>query len=273
VKKEGFGLLLAVAKGSVVDPHLIVIEYRGNPKSKENVMVVGKGVTYDTGGLNLKPDSSMMDMKCDMSGAAACLGLIIALKNLKSKKNVTVIIPTTENAISGASYKQGDVHRSFLGKTVEIDNTDAEGRLILADALAWGNKEYKPSCIIDLATLTGGVVVAFAEELTGLMGNDEGLIKKLREASERTFERTWQLPLYEEFKDLLASPIADMRNCGEKGASSIKGGMFLKEFVGTTPWAHLDIAGTAFLDREKRYWPKGATGVGIRLLVDFLEHD
>lgn len=273
MKKKGFGLLLAVAKGSAVDPALIVVEYKGNPKAKETTLVVGKGVTYDTGGLNLKPETSMGDMKSDMSGAAAALGLIVALKALKLKTNVTVVVPATENAIAAASYKQGDVQRSFLGKTIEIDNTDAEGRLILADALAWGNKEFKPSRIIDLATLTGGVVVTFAEEVTGLMSNNEALAKKLQEASERTFERVWPLPLYDEFKDLLKSDIADMKNCGPKGASSIKGGIFLKEFVGDTPWAHLDIAGTAFLDAEKRYLPKGATGVGIRLLVDFLEND
>ena len=271
LKKKGLNLLLAVSKGSVVDPALIVIEYRGDPKSKENTMVVGKGVTYDTGGLNLKTE--MGDMKCDMAGAAAALGLIVAAKGVALKKNITVIIPTTENAISGASYKQGDVYTSYLGKTVEIDNTDAEGRLILADALAWGNKEYKPTRIIDMATLTGGVVVAFAEEVTGLMSNDEALAGKIQTASARTFERVWPLPLYDEFKDLLKSDIADIKNCGSKGASSIKGGIFLKEFVGDTPWAHLDIAGTAYLDGEKRYLPKGATGVGVRLLMDFLENE
>lgn len=272
LKKKGFGLLLAVAKGSSVDPRLIVLEYRGDPRSKENTVIVGKGVTYDTGGLNIKLESSMLDMKSDMSGAAAALGLVVALEKSGLKKNVTVVIPATENAISANSYKPGDVFTSFLGKTVEIDNTDAEGRLILADALAWANKEYKPTRLIDIATLTGGVIIAFGEELIGLMGNNQALVEDLRAASERTFERCWQLPLYDEFKDLMISSIADIKNCGEKGASSIKGGIFLKEFVGSTPWAHLDIAGTAFLDRERRYWPKGATGVGIRLLLNFLEH-
>lgn len=271
LKKKGLNLLLAVGKGSHIDPLLIVIEYRGDVKSKENTMVVGKGVTYDTGGLNLKTE--MGDMKCDMAGAAAALGLIVAAKGVKLNKNITVIIPTTENAISSTSYKQGDVYTSYLGKTIEIDNTDAEGRLILADALAWGNKEYKPTCIIDIATLTGGVVVAFAEEVTGLMSNNEAFSKKIQEASERTFERVWPLPLYDEFKDLLKSDIADIKNCGNKGASSIKGGIFLKEFIGETPWVHLDIAGTAYLDAEKRYLPKGATGVGVRLLMDFLENE
>lgn len=273
MKKKRMGLLLSVAKGSAVDPYLIVVDYRGAPKSAETTLVVGKGVTFDTGGLNLKLENHMNDMKSDMAGAAAALGLLIAAQALKMKKNITIVIPATENAIAASSFKPGDVQVSFLGKTVEIDNTDAEGRLILADALAWANKEYKPTQIIDLATLTGGVVIAFAEELTGLMSNCPKLSQKLQEASERTFERTWPLPLYDEFKDLLKSDIADIKNCGERGASSIKGGIFLKEFVGTTPWAHLDIAGTAFLEREKRYSPKGATGVGVRLLVDFLEND
>ncbi len=270
--KAGLGLFLAVARGASVEPYLIAMQYRGAPKSKDHTVVVGKGITYDTGGLNLKPTGSMETMKCDMSGAAAGFGLIAALKKLKVKRNVTVVIATCENAIGSRSYKPGDVYKSYLGKMVEVDNTDAEGRLTLADAIAWANDTLKPTRIIDLATLTGAIVVTFGDEVSGLMSNDEQLQKALQAAGERTHERLWPLPLYEEYRDLLKSDIADLKNAGDRGAGSIKGGLFIQEFVGKTPWAHLDIAGTAFLSKDRRWSPKGGTGVGVRLLLDFLEN-
>lgn len=272
IQKEGLGLLLAVNKGSSREPVLIEMKYSGISSKKEHTVIVGKGITYDTGGLNLKPTGSMETMKCDMAGAAAGFGLIAAASNIGLKANFTVLIPSTENMIDANSFKPGDVFMSALGKSVEIDNTDAEGRLILADAFAYANKHLSPSRMIDLSTLTGGIVIALGEEVTGIMGNDQELIEGLKQAGEVTFERLWQLPLYDEYKDQLKSDIADIKNAGGRQASSITAALFLKEFVGTTPWAHLDIAGTAYLSKERRYFAKNATGVGVRLLIEFLEN-
>lgn len=274
IEKEKMGLLLAVNRGSNRDPAFIVLEYKGNPKSKDVTVVVGKGVTYDTGGLNLKPTGFMETMKCDMSGAACALGTIVAAASLKLKKNVTAVIPTTENGIDATSYKPGDVYTSYLGKTVEITNTDAEGRLILADALAWTCKNLKPSRIIDFATLTGAVVVALGDDVSGLMGTNKGLEEALFKAGEETCERVWPLPLYDVFFEHLKSDVADIANCGTgRQAGSITAALFLKEFVEKdVPWAHLDIAGTAFLKGAKNYRPKGGTGVGVRLMIELLEN-
>jgi len=270
IEKEQMGLLLAVGRGSSIDPAFIILEYTGDPKNKERTVVVGKGVTYDTGGLSLKPTSGMLDMKCDMSGAAAALGTIYAAANTGLKKNVTAVIPATENSIGSRSYKPGDIYKSFFGKTVEIGNADAEGRLILADALAYVEKNLKPSCIIDFATLTGAIVVALGEEASGLMSNDDALSERLRLAGESTYERVWRLPLFEEYKPQLESDFADINNVGGKEASSITAALFLQEFVEKTPWAHLDIAGTAHLSKARRYHPKHGTGVGVRLMMEFL---
>lgn len=274
LRKEKMGCILAVGGGARHAPALIQIEYRGSPDPDEHTVVIGKGVTFDTGGLNLKPTGSMEDMKCDMAGAAACLGLMRVLGTLKPACHVTVLIPTAENAIDSESYKPGDVIRSYAGKTIEITNTDAEGRLLLADALAYAVAKLHPSRMVDLATLTGGVIVALGHDVTGLMSNRDELAQELFHAGEATGERCWQLPLYEDYRTAMLSDIADLRNSAKaRSASSITGGIFLKEFVGDVPWAHLDIAGTAFLsDGEgKSYGIKHATGVGVRLLAQWLE--
>ncbi len=272
MEKDKMGLILAVNRGAAHDPAFIILEYKGNPKSKDHTILVGKGVTYDTGGLNLKPTGSMETMKCDMSGAATVLGTIQAIAKLGLKVNVTGVIPSVENCITSTSYKPGDVYVSYAGKTVEIDNTDAEGRLILADALAYACKNLKPDRIIDFATLTGAMVVALGNETTGFMSNNDVLADSLVRASSETFERIWRMPLYEEYRDQLKSEFADIKNSGGRAAGSITAALFLQEFVGKTPWAHLDIAGTAYLPDARRYNPKLGTGVGIRLMVEFLEN-
>lgn len=270
--KEKMGLILAVSRGSPCDPALIIMKYRGNPRAEEHTLLVGKGVTYDTGGLNLKPTGSMETMRCDMGGAAALFGTIDAIASLALPVNVTAVIPATENGIDAASYKPGDIYVGFSGKSVEIANTDAEGRLILADALAYSCKKLKPTRIIDLATLTGAMVIALGSEATGLMSNDDTLAEQLAAAGESSYERVWRLPLYEEYKKLLKSDFADIKNSGGRGAGSITAALFLQEFVDKNlPWAHLDIAGTAFLSSCDGYRPKNGTGVGVRLLVDLLE--
>ena len=271
IEKEKMGLLLAVNRGSVRDPAFIILEYKGNPRSKEHTALIGKGITYDTGGLNLKPTGSMETMKCDMSGAAAVLGTIRAAAELGLKVNVTGVIPSTENSIGSRSYKPGDVYVSYTGKTVEIANTDAEGRLILADALAYTVKNLKPTRMIDLATLTGAVVVCLGDEATGLMSNQDALAEALIKAGNATFERVWRLPLFEEYKKQIKSDIADIKNSGGRQAGTITAALFLEAFVGDVPWAHLDIAGTAYLNESKRYQPKHGTGVGVRLLIEYLE--
>ncbi len=273
LEKEAMGLILAVNRGAATEPALVVLEYCGDPSSKEITAVVGKGITYDTGGLNLKPTGSMETMKCDMAGAAATLAIIQAASALKLKKNIIGVIIATENAIGPHSYKPGDVYRSYTGKTVEIVNTDAEGRLVLADALAYVVKEFKPSQIIDLATLTGAVVVALGEDVTGLFSNTNSLSEGLFQAGERSGERVWRFPLYPEYREMLRSSIADIKNSGGKKASSITAAIFLEEFIGNTPWAHLDIAGTAYLSDLKPCHPTHATGIGVRLIIDFLQHD
>ncbi len=273
LEKEGMGLLLAVNKGSVEDPTFTLIEYKAHPKKNTPwIAVVGKGITYDTGGLNLKPTGSMETMKDDMSGAAAVLGLIQAVSALKLPVNLLGVIPSTENAIGPASYKPGDVYTSFSGKSVEISNTDAEGRLVLADALSYIQKHYSLSTIIDLATLTGGVVVALGEEATGLFSNTDSLANALIKSGEHTHERVWRLPLYPEYLEELKSSIADIKNSGSRKASPIQGAIFLQQFVEKVEWAHLDIAGTAYLSHPKGYHQTPATGVGVRLLVHFLQH-
>ena len=272
LEKEKMGLMLAVGRAAACDPALIILEYKGNPHSKETIAIVGKGITYDTGGLNIKTGTGMETMKCDMAGAAVALGIIQAVSELKLKVNLVSVLAVAENAIGPMSYKPGDVYRSRSGKTVEISNTDAEGRLVLADAISYTEETYAPTQMIDFATLTGGVVIALGEEATGLFSNNDALAKALEASGERTHERLWRLPLYPEYKEYLKSTIADIKNSGPRKASSGSGATFIQEFVTSVPWAHLDIAGTAYLSELKAYHPTPATGVGIRLLVDFLEH-
>ncbi len=271
LEKEKMGLILAVGKAAEVDPVLIQATYTGNPSVKEQIVLVGKGVTYDTGGLSLKPTDAMLDMKCDMGGAAAVLGTLRTVAALGLKVNVTALVPSAENALDSKSYKLGDVYRSYSGKTVEINNTDAEGRLILADALSFAVKNLNPSYVIDLATLTGAVIVALGENIAGLCSNDDALASKLLDASKDTTDPLWRLPLVNEYKDKLKSGIADLINSGGRAAGSITAALFLQEFVGTAKWAHLDIAGGAYLSKPRDYHPTKATGYGVQLLVEFLK--
>jgi leucyl aminopeptidase len=271
IEKEGMGLLLAVNRGSPRDPSFILVEYTGAPKSKERTVIVGKGITYDTGGLSLKTTANMDTMKTDMAAAAACLATMRAVSDLKLPVNVTAVIPSTENCIGGSSYKVGDVYRSLAGKTVEIKDTDAEGRLILADALAYAVAHLGPTRIIDLATLTGSIVIALGEEVAGLMTTSDELAERLVAAARATGESLWRMPLPKNYKKLLQSEIADLKNIGGRAGGAILAALFLKEFVGDVPWAHLDIAGTAYTDKPLGLHPVRATGYGVRLLVEYLE--
>ncbi len=271
IEKEKMGLLLAVNRGSHLDPAFIVMEYRGNPGSKEKTAIIGKGITFDRGGLKLKATGGIETMKCDMSGAATVLGTLRAAASLKLKVNLVGVIASTENAIGPESYKPGDVYESHAGKTVEISNTDAEGRLVLADALSYTQQYLNPTRMIDLATLTGSIVVALGEEITGLFCNDDKMAHKLIEAGNETSECLWRMPLFADYKEALKSPIADMKNAGGRKAGAVTAALFLQEFVKDVPWAHLDIAGTAFLSEPKHYNPTMGTGVGVRLLISFLE--
>jgi leucyl aminopeptidase len=236
------------------------------------VVLVGKGITFDSGGISIKPAANMEDMKMDMAGGAAVLGTMQALAQLHYPRRVVGLVPASENLPSGNAIKPGDILRAMSGKTVEVINTDAEGRLILADALAYAVARLKPAHIVDLATLTGAVVIALGNHATGMMGTDEAMMACLRAAGERSAERVWQLPLFEEYSKQIKSDFADIKNTGGREAGSITGAAFLKEFVGDIPWVHLDIAGTAWTHEAKPYVPKGATGVGVRLLLEAL-HD
>jgi leucyl aminopeptidase len=272
LEKEKMGLILAVGRAAARDPALIILEYKGMPSSKEKIAIVGKGITYDTGGLDIKT-SGMETMKADMAGAAVAIGIIRAAAELKLKINLVSVLAVAENAIGPASYKPGDVYCSRIGKTVEISNTDAEGRLVLADAVSYTEEKYAPKLLLDFATLTGGIIIALGEEATGLFSNNDALAEALEKSGERTHERLWRLPLYPEYKDYLKSSIADIKNCGPRKASSGTGATFIQQFIKSVPWAHLDIAGTAYLSELKApYHTTPATGVGIRMLVDFFEH-
>ena len=267
IKKEGMGALLAVAQGSAEEPRFIVLEYQGG--SGAPVALIGKGVTFDSGGISIKPAANMEDMKFDKSGATAVLGAFEVLGRLKPKINVIGLIPATENLPSGTAVKPGDVVKSHLGKSIEIINTDAEGRLILCDALSYVRR-YKPVAVIDAATLTGAVVVALGHHAIGMLGNDEALLAEVRDAGERAGERCWPLPLWDEYRELLKSDVADVKNSGGRAAGTIAGGWFLREFVDGFPWVHLDIAGTAYLEGEGASHAKGPTAVGVRLFTEFL---
>lgn len=274
IEKEKMGLFLAVASGSRTEPALIMLEYRGAPRSDDVTMVVGKGITFDTGGLNLKPINFIEDQRADMSGGAAALGIIQAAAATKLKANIVAIVPSTENAIDSRSYKPGDVYRSYLGKTVEITNTDAEGRLVLADALAYGQKRFKPSRVIDMATLTGAAIIALGSVRAALYSNNEKLAKLCEQAGDISGERVWRMPLDEDYKSLMQSDIADLRNSGKKrAAGSVTAAIFLQEFIEKKmPWIHLDIAGTAFLDSPEHYHLTLATGAGVRLVTTLIEN-
>lgn len=265
--QEGMHALLAVAQGSAQDPRFIAIEYKGSDAAP--VVLVGKGVTFDTGGISIKPAMNMEEMKFDMSGAANVLGTFEMLGRLRPSVHVVGLIPSAENMPSGTSYRPGDVVGSHLGKTIEVVNTDAEGRLLLADALSYARR-YQPSAVVDNATLTGAVVSALGHTAIGLMGNDDALMDEVRQAGERAGERAWALPLWDEYHDLIKSDIADVKNSGGRPAGTITAAWFLREFVEGYSWAHLDIAGTAYSDRELPTRVKGPTGSGMRLFCEFV---
>lgn len=271
MEKRGMGGIAGVGRGSSRSPKLILMEYTGS--NDPPIAIVGKGVVFDSGGISIKPSEKMEDMKFDKSGAAAVIGVMQAVASLKLPVHVIGVIPAVENLPSGTAYRPGDVLRTYSGKTVEVINTDAEGRLILADALVYAC-EHKPQAIVDLATLTGACVVALGNHASGLMTNNQELAQKVIRAGEESGERVWQLPLWKEYYEQIKSNVADMKNIGGKGGGPITAAALLGNFVGEYPWVHLDIAGTAWTQdgsAEKSYVPKGATGVGVRLLVRLLE--
>lgn len=274
IEKEEFGGLLAVNSGSGKPPRFIILEHNGGKEGLGTIVLIGKGVTFDSGGISLKPATGMSEMKMDMSGAAAVIGTMEASARLKLPVHLIGLIPATENMPGSSALKPGDIVKHFGGVTSEVDNTDAEGRLILADAIAYAAR-FKPDAVIDLATLTGACVVALGQHATGMMGNDEELMLKLKTAGEKTHERLWQLPLFEEYEKQIKSEIADVKNVGGKWAGAITAALFLKKFIPKKEkykWVHLDIAGTAMLEDNHPYAPKGGSGVGVRLLVEFLKN-
>ena len=271
IKKLRMGGLLGVAQGSARPPRFLIMEYRPRSRSAATLVFVGKGVTFDAGGISIKPSAGMAEMKMDMSGGAAVLGVLQASARLKLGVHVVGLVPATENLPGGRAMKPGDILRHYNGKTSEVDNTDAEGRLILADALSYAGR-FHPDAVIDLATLTGAVVVALGHHATGMLGNDPRVMARIKESGERTYERVWELPMFEEYEKQIKSDVADVKNVGGRWAGAITGAMFLKHFIGAYPWVHLDIAGTAMMEEASDYISKGGSGIGVRLLIDLLQH-
>ena len=270
IEKERMGGLLAVNRGAAEEPRFVVMEYRGGRHGEAPVVLVGKGVTFDSGGISIKPSEKMGEMKWDMMGAATVVGVILAAAETKLPANLVALAPLTENLPSGTAYKPGDIVRFRNGKTAEIDNTDAEGRVILADALDYAGR-WKPSAIVDYATLTGAALVALGLEAAVILSPDDSLSAGLVSAGERTDERLWRLPVWEEYRDNIRSDWADMKNTGGRWGGTINGAMFLKEFVPEgTSWAHLDIAPTANYDGEHGGYPTGATSFGVALTLRWL---
>jgi leucyl aminopeptidase len=269
LEEGGFGGILGVGQGSVNPPRLIELKYRGAGASQTPIALTGKGISFDSGGISIKPAEGMDAMKGDMGGAASILATMKAIARLKPKVNVIAAVPSAENMPSGSATRPGDVLRHRGGKTSEVLNTDAEGRLILADALAY-LAEQKPRVIVDVATLTGACVVALGEDIWGVVGNDRGLTRDLVAAGDATGERGWELPLHRAYRKLIDSEVADIKNIGKRYGGAITAAWFLAEFVGDTPWAHMDIAGPAFLDKAGDYSPKGGTGVPVRTLVRYV---
>jgi leucyl aminopeptidase len=269
LEAERMHALMAVARGSEEEARLIVLRHNGGAPDDPAVILVGKGLTFDSGGISLKPPQGMGDMKFDMSGGAAVIGALQAIAELDLPLNVVGIVPSSENLASGRSMKPGDVIRSRAGKTIEVGNTDAEGRLILADALSYA-QEFSPAAVVDCATLTGACVVGLGHHAAAVLGNDEGLVQELRDAGERAGERCWPLPLWEEYRKQIDSTVADVSNVGGRPAGTITAALFLREFVGEMKWAHLDIAGTAYGDDPLPYQRKGGYGFPTRLLVEWV---
>lgn len=270
IERMGMGAYLAVGKGSAQPPKFIHMKYSGkNPKKK--IAIIGKGICFDSGGLDIKPASSMLTMRDDMSGAACVLAVMRALSSLEPDVEVHGIIAACENMPSGTSYKPGDILRAKNGKTIEVDNTDAEGRLTLADALCYAC-ELGVDEVIDIATLTGACVVALGTGVSGIMGNDEDLISTLIRTACDSGEKFWELPLFPEYRDSLKSDIADMKNTGSRQGGASIAGVFLKEFVNGPKWAHIDIAGTAFLEKPQKEFISGSTGAGVRTLLNYIKN-
>jgi leucyl aminopeptidase len=267
MKKLGMGSLLCVGQGSERESQLVVIKWNGGNAKDKPLAFVGKGVTFDTGGISIKPAANMEDMKTDMAGSAVVVGLLRNLAQRKAKVNVVGVIGLVENMPSGTAVKPGDVVKSMSGQTIEVINTDAEGRLVLADALHYTNSKFKPKFMVNLATLTGAIIVALADVYAGLFSNDDELAKQIENCGLSTGERAWRLPLGEEYDEMINSDIADMKNVGSgRGAGSTTAAQFLQRFVGETKWAHLDIAGVAWKGKGDALAVKGATGYGLRLL-------
>ncbi|NBX52160.1 MAG: leucyl aminopeptidase [Proteobacteria bacterium] len=270
--KLGMNSLLGVGVGSAKESKLVVLKWFGGKKGEQPLAFVGKGVTFDTGGISIKPSNNMEDMKTDMAGSAVVVGLMQNLAQRKAKVNAVGVIGLVENMPSGTAQRPGDVVKSMSGQTIEVINTDAEGRLVLADALHYTNTKFKPKLIVDLATLTGAIIVALADVYAGLFCNDDELAKQLEKCGNATGERVWRLPLGDEYDDMINSDIADMKNVGSgRGAGSITAAQFLQRFVGSTKWAHLDIAGVAWKGKGDALAHKGATGFGVRLLNEFVK--
>jgi len=268
-EQMGMGGFLGVARGSAQAPKFIILTYNGGVEGKA-IGLVGKGITFDTGGISIKPSDSMLEMKGDMSGGGAIIAAMMAIARLKPKVNVTALIPATENMPGGNAVKPSDVLRAMNGKTIEVTNTDAEGRVILSDALSYAiQQDLMP--IVDVATLTGAISIALGNVAFGVFSNSDALAERIKQASERTGEKSWPFPMWPEYKDLNKSNIADVKNSGARGAGSIAAAFFLQEFVDDRPWAHLDIAGVDFYDNEKGVLTKGASGIPVRTLVALVE--
>jgi leucyl aminopeptidase len=272
MKKLGMDSLLGVGVGSARESQLVIMKWNGGKKGEAPLAFVGKGVTFDTGGISIKPSNNMEDMKTDMAGSAVVVGLLRNLAQRKAKVNVVGVIGLVENMPSGTAQRPGDVVKSMSGQTIEVINTDAEGRLVLADALHYTNTKFKPKFIVDLATLTGAIIVALADVYAGLFSNDDDLAKKIMDCGKPTGERSWRLPLGEEYDEMINSDIADMKNVGSgRGAGSTTAAQFLQRFVGKTKWAHLDIAGVAWRGKGDAMAVKGASGYGVRLLDELVK--
>ena len=273
IRKNGLNLVDAVGKGSANKPYFVKLQYKGNPESDSNIALVGKGITFDTGGVNLKPTGFLEDMKTDMAGAATVYGTVRLIAMMNLKVNVNAYIPLAENALGGNSVKTSDIITSASGKTVEIMNTDAEGRLILADALFTAT-QTDPEIIIDMATLTGGCVVALGPFCAGLFTNRKFLSKQISDVSNQTAEDVWELPLFEDYEEGINSDIADIQNMSsfKREGAAIHAALFLRQFVDNYPWVHIDIAGTAYFERSHPVFGKGASGFGVRLLYHFIKN-
>jgi leucyl aminopeptidase len=273
IQKLGLGLLWAVGKGSATPPRLAIVKYNGNKKSEKYTAIVGKGLTFDSGGLNLKPSGSIESMRHDMAGAASVLGVLKTAAELNPEINFLAVIPSAQSAIGKDAFFVGDVYKNYAGKTVEVLNTDAEGRLILADAFSYIIKNYQPKEIVNLATLTGAIVIALGDTIAGMFSNNDKLAESLFESGEKTGEHLWRMPIKDEHREAIKSDIADILNTStiKRSASSITAATFLEYFTEETPWCHLDIAGTSWNENSaKGVNPKYATGFGVRLLWDFL---